>query len=602
MGRNMGDTGKNTENRAKSKKAGASGGRVFSVVGGGKREAAAAEPGKKETGGTVPEKKTAGSPAAKGTGKNTEKQITALKEAAEKKGKTKTPEADTEKAEAGKTDIKKTKTVKKKTTKQKSIHKKNAKKKSFFQKSEGVEEKKKEGPETIPPESRNSRSQKEEAGSGASADSKKEDLKKGESGKEEAYKKKEAQKKETQKQETQKQETQKRKEEAQKKKTQTQKAEIQKEETQKEEAQKEEKKQQSGKKESAKGKTKKSAAKGGAQEKDSVKKTKKKKGTAGKKKTPSKTRTGKKDDQEPETQKTDETVSAAKKSSRTKSRNPNLRLVKSGEDAGEKKERKKESYREYDDKVYMGGLGIGEWFIQHKSLLLMGLTACAIVGAITWGYYFIVTNYRVTTVYVDGNVHYSNEEIMEMVMTGPYGNNSLYLAMKYKDKGVEGVPFVEKMDVNILTPNTIRINVYEKALAGYVEYLGRYMYFDRDGIVVESSREKTTGIPQVTGLQFGYVILNEALPVENDTIFKRILSITQLLDKYELSADKIYFDSDYDLTLYFGGVKVTLGASEEIDEKVMRLQYILPELSGKTGTLSMENYTEDSKSIPFRQN
>ena len=74
------------------------------------------------------------------------------------------------------------------------------------------------------------------------------------------------------------------------------------------------------------------------------------------------------------------------------------------------------------------------------------------------------------------------------------------------------------------------------------------------------------------------------------------------MDKYELSADKIYFDSDYDLTLYFGGVKVTLGASEEIDEKVMRLQYILPELSGKTGTLSMENYTEDSKSIPFRQN
>ena len=39
----MGDTGKNTENRAKTKKAGASGGRVFSVVGGGKREAAAAE-------------------------------------------------------------------------------------------------------------------------------------------------------------------------------------------------------------------------------------------------------------------------------------------------------------------------------------------------------------------------------------------------------------------------------------------------------------------------------------------------------------------------------------------------------------------------------
>ncbi len=38
--------------------------------------------------------------------------------------------------------------------------------------------------------------------------------------------------------------------------------------------------------------------------------------------------------------------------------------------------------------------------------------------------------YRVTTVYVEGNIHYDNEEIMEMVMTGRLGNNSLYLAMK----------------------------------------------------------------------------------------------------------------------------------------------------------------------------
>ena len=64
------------------------------------------------------------------------------------------------------------------------------------------------------------------------------------------------------------------------------------------------------------------------------------------------------------------------------------------------------------------------------------------------------------------------------------------------------------MDVNILTPNTIRISVYEKALAGYVEYLGRYMYFDRDGTVVESSSERTRGIPQVTGLRFDYVVVN----------------------------------------------------------------------------------------------
>ena len=111
----------------------------------------------------------------------------------------------------------------------------------------------------------------------------------------------------------------------------------------------------------------------------------------------------------------------------------------------------------------------------------------------------MIENYTVTTVYVEGNVHYTNEEIIERVMEGRYGDNSLLLSMKYKDKSIVGVPFVEKMDVSVLDPHTIKIEVYEKAIAGYVEYLERYMYFDKDGIVVESSQEKTAGVPLVTG-------------------------------------------------------------------------------------------------------
>lgn len=214
-------------------------------------------------------------------------------------------------------------------------------------------------------------------------------------------------------------------------------------------------------------------------------------------------------------------------------------------------------------------------------------------------YLYIESHYTVTTVYVEGNVHYTNEEIMDMVMGGHFGNNSLFLSLKYRGKEIEGVPFVQTMDVEILSPDTIRINVYEKALAGYVEYLGKYMYFDKDGIIVESSDAKTTGIPQVTGLQFGYVLLHEKLPVENEAVFNKILNITQLLTKYGVPADKIYFDENYDMTLYFEKVRVKVGNDEKIDEKIMKLQSILPSLAGKSGTLEMENYTEESKNITF---
>ena len=106
-------------------------------------------------------------------------------------------------------------------------------------------------------------------------------------------------------------------------------------------------------------------------------------------------------------------------------------------------------------------------------------------------------------------MHYTEDEIKKIVMSGPLGNNSLYLSLKYRDRGIQDVPFVDVMNVSILAPDTIKITVYEKALAGYVKYLDTYMYFDKDGYVVESSGIRTQGVPQITGLAFNHIVLGE---------------------------------------------------------------------------------------------
>ena len=226
------------------------------------------------------------------------------------------------------------------------------------------------------------------------------------------------------------------------------------------------------------------------------------------------------------------------------------------------------------------------------SILLVFLLISAVI-------IYIDRNYKIKNVYVDGNVHYTDEEIMNIVMDGTFGDNSLFLSMKYKNKGIDDIPFVQTMDVAILSPDTIRITVYEKSLAGYVEYLGNYMYFDKDGTIVESSTSKTAGIPQVTGLSFDYVVMYEPLPVEEREVFETILDMTLLLNKYSLSADRLYFDSDYEMTIYFADVKAAVGSGENIDEKVMLLQSILPDLEGKSGIIHLESYTEDTKNVTF---
>ena len=217
------------------------------------------------------------------------------------------------------------------------------------------------------------------------------------------------------------------------------------------------------------------------------------------------------------------------------------------------------------------------------------------------GVIYIRDNYTIKNIYVSGNTHYTNEEIIDMVMTDKMCDNSIYLSLKYRNKSIEGVPFIEKMSVEIVSPETVRINVYEKAVAGYISYLGRYMYFDRAGIVVESSLEASSNVPEVLGLSFNYVIIHEKLPVEKQEVFEEILDITQLLSKYNLHANKIFFDSEYNVYLYFDGIEVSIGTKDYIDEKIIQLQYILPNLEGKSGILEMKDFNEDTKNVTFEE-
>ena len=229
--------------------------------------------------------------------------------------------------------------------------------------------------------------------------------------------------------------------------------------------------------------------------------------------------------------------------------------------------------------------------------MIIGILLLALGGGAVALHYV----YTVRTVYVEGNVHYTEDEIMEIVMSGPFGDNSLYLSLKYRDRGIQDIPFVDVMNVSILAPDTIKITVYEKALAGYVKYLDTYMYFDKDGYVVESSGIRTQGIPQITGLSLNHVVLGEQLPVEDPQVFSRIMDLTKLLNKYSLAADKIYLHSSGDITIYFGQIKVSMGSdNSHIEDKLQLLPDFLEKLQGKSGTLQMENYEEGKGKFTFK--
>ena len=210
--------------------------------------------------------------------------------------------------------------------------------------------------------------------------------------------------------------------------------------------------------------------------------------------------------------------------------------------------------------------------------------------------------FKVNTVNIEGNESYSYDELKDILLDDKYSGNTLYLYYKYKYKSdSEDIKFIDKVDIKINSPSEVTFTVYEKDIIGCFEYLGNYMYFDKDGIVVESSATRNELAPLISGLSFDYLVLGEKLPAENEKNFSSILNVTQLLKKYSLVPDKIHFDSKFNVTLFFDNARVLLGGDDYLNEKISHLSFIIDNLKDLSGVLHMENFTEDTKNISFQK-
>ena len=205
--------------------------------------------------------------------------------------------------------------------------------------------------------------------------------------------------------------------------------------------------------------------------------------------------------------------------------------------------------------------------------------------------------FRVRQVTVTGNAYYTKEEVVDLLLDEGSLQNTLLVYLRYKYQEHPEIPFIDDFEVTMDSWQSLKIRVYEKNMVGYVRYLGQAVYFDKDGIVVESSTQELEGIPQISGVTFDSLAIHQPLSVEDPTIFDTILSITKLLTKYDLDPDEIRFGAGGELFLQLGDVKVALGTGENLDEKISRLKQLEGDLKDKSGTLHMENYTDETTHI-----
>ncbi len=228
---------------------------------------------------------------------------------------------------------------------------------------------------------------------------------------------------------------------------------------------------------------------------------------------------------------------------------------------------------------------------------LLGILIFVVVCVYLYKQVFVA---KIEGISVTGNNFNTVEEFKHYMFKDAKEVNTieLFFADKYKDK--KTIPYVETYKVKIKWPNKVTITVYEKKIMGYVKVMNNHMYFDKDGIVVESSTEQLEGIPQIVGIGNDSITLHNKIETDIDGVFADITKIKQLLDKYNITLTKLEFDFEANAILYINHIRVLLGEREYIEEKIFELSQLYDKVYNLKGELDLKNCNGDAGNIIFK--
>lgn len=220
------------------------------------------------------------------------------------------------------------------------------------------------------------------------------------------------------------------------------------------------------------------------------------------------------------------------------------------------------------------------------------LSLLFLLALLVWGYNL----FRLRHVTYEGLTRYTEEEFTKKLQGSFIQTCTPFFCMESLYRGKE-IPFIEAYEIKYEGRNSAKVIVYEKRVVGCIPLMGRYLYFDKDGIVVESSEKRVREIPIVEGLEFTEIALYKKMKIQKQSLFTTILALTGLLEANELTIDKITFASDYQVTLTYGNLQIQLGKRDSYDEQINALKGILEAAEGKYGTLDMRSYSKENREV-----
>lgn len=224
-----------------------------------------------------------------------------------------------------------------------------------------------------------------------------------------------------------------------------------------------------------------------------------------------------------------------------------------------------------------------------------GAAAAAAIGAV----FLASPVFAVRNIEINDTRYFTSDEICSKI--GLYtGDNGVFFNKGRAEKILESDKYISEADVSFRFPDTMVITIDENRIYGYINYLGDYLYIDREGRVIDVKGETEESLPVIEGLKFNSFTIGEVMRVENEDSFEAALIISNAMSKYEVEGKKVSVNvADCDnLYAYIDNIKVLLGDTSRMEEKIKTMAEAVAEIpEGDMGTLDLQDL---SKPIIFK--
>ena len=242
----------------------------------------------------------------------------------------------------------------------------------------------------------------------------------------------------------------------------------------------------------------------------------------------------------------------------------------------------------------------------HPEVKLKGLRLrykipiiCSIVLVIVLILWF---TFLIDTVTIEGNTYFSTTEV-EKSYTGKWWQKNMLTYFVFDKLGIKTDPeYVRESEITFPGFRSLNVKLYEKTILAGVKYANHYIYFDKEGMVLETTDKPKDDIAYFVSDDITDFTLYQTLSTGREGLLDQMINLAGRLKYYKIIWDTVEIDDEGKATLMADKVSVRLGRKNDYDEVLSVLPDVLKTAveTKRAGEIDLTNY-KPGANIIFKQ-